>query len=533
MISKVDETEADVMTIENIGAIDHLEAPAKAGTIVVLRGRNGSGKSTALKAANAVINKRSAALTSRDGTVGGFASLFGVTIKVARNGANRRLNDTEVVGLEDAFDIATFVDPGIQDKGKADNHRIKAMASLVGAKVALDNLYGLVKSREEFESIVSEKSLKISDPIDLCEAVKRDLEAASRAQTAAATNAHSAALAKLGENDGLDLSAPCGEQALRNALTDAINARSKLLADKAAWNDRIEDAKKAQDAIAKAEAAYTGLSVDEAHAATESAKATEAEHVQRVGDLERQLAEIERQLSIARPQLESARNATLQAIRIENSAAAHRDAIAGWQKTITASTERGCPCSDEDLATAESRVKAAQAAMEYGSRVREGLQRKADAEQREKDAEEFRNNAERYREAAQGTLDVLAQAVKGASQRITFSSDFRLLINHPIRQQCYVADLSHGELWSLAIDMVIEAALRVGVRAAMVIPQEAWEGLDDLNKSLVIDKVVNTDITVFTAENYVPSADERDMSIVAYVIDSDRREPASVVAAAV
>lgn len=508
MISPVEETSPSVVKIENLGPIEHLEIPARPGTVVVLEGPNGAGKSTVLEAVNAAVAKRPAGLTSRDGTVGGSAFVMGVTIKVTRNGRNRRLNDCVVAAVEDRLNIASFVDPGLKDVGAADLRRIKSMANMVGAEITLDNLYELVHGRDEFESIVGQKSLKLTDPVDLIEGVKRDLEQAARNQTTAAENAHRAAVSKQAENEGLDLNAPCDETLLRQQLTDAIQRQSQLTTARAGWNDRLKDAEQARTAIAKAEGDYKGPTIEEAHNAAERTKELENQQAQRINALERQLAEIQKELDIARPQLESARRETQSAEQIESAAIAHRDAIAGWQKTIDDSTAGGCPCSDDDIAQAATAVKAAQDAMDLGTRVRDGLKRDVDAKQREQEAEAFRATSERYRNAAQGTLDVLAQAVLSASTRIRFGSDFRLVVDHEHRGECYFDDLSHGERWALALDLVLDAAQRRGVPAALAIPQEAWEGLDADNRQMVIDKVAGSNLIVFTAEaSRTPNAD--------------------------
>ena len=135
------------VVINNIGPIEHLELAAKPGTITVLRGNNGRGKSTALDAISA-LTRGGTGLESRDGTVGGTASGFGVQIKVGRGGANRRTGDLIVTAVEDRLSIADFVDPPVKDPVAADSRRLKALVGLVGLVAKPEMFHELVGGPE-------------------------------------------------------------------------------------------------------------------------------------------------------------------------------------------------------------------------------------------------------------------------------------------------------------------------------------------------------------------------------------------------
>lgn len=482
-----------LIILENIGPVERLELPARPGTITVLRGPNGSGKSTALRSIDAMTGTRSAKLSSRDGTVGGFAEGFGVTIKVARNGANRRLNDCLVAAVEDRLDIAQFVDPGLKDADAADLRRLKAMVNLVGAAVSLDSLYNLVGGREQFEAIVDLKSITSTDPIEVCDRVKRDFETAARAQTSQAEQAHAAAVAKLAENDGIDLDAPHDSEQLRAVQSRAIERRAEMTTARSAWLAQHKEAQLAATKLAEAQRAYTGQSLEDAGRSLEAGQARRDEQ-------QKLVERLESELKSARQELVSIdREVTLcqQAVK---AAKTHQDAIASWEWTVNAALALQEPCTEQELADAATAVSHAEAAVLLGGRVRDAIARREDALRRQRDAEQHRKRAELYRNAAQGTLDVLAESVKAASTRIRFSREFRLLVDHPQRGECFFADLSHGERWALALSMVLDVAKTRGVQAVLAIPQEAWEGLDAQNRRLIEETVSGTDLMVFTAE---------------------------------
>lgn len=487
-------TEVDpyTLTVDNLGPIEHGEFPGKPGTVVVLTGPNGVGKSTVLDVVDTIATGRSARLTSRDGTTGGSATGFGVTLKLSRNGATRRMNDLVVEAVEDEIGVAQLVDPGLKDEAAADMRRIKALCVLVGATVTPEQLYELVGSREDFEAIVKPESLQHADPLAVVDAVKRDLEAAARAAHSQAEQAYGASVAKLAENDGIDLDAPCDEHALNQELERAIKDQSRL---KEQLRQQQQDAVRRAEALRKIDelkAQMTGPTIEAAAYEVTQRGLDVSEWESRVADYRRLLDEAVARVDTHRAQLKAAQS-VLSLVRQQN------EMLLEWQKTL-----EQLPEDAEDLTAqifeAEQEVANARQAVLTGQRVRDALNRKADAERRSQEAAQARQREERLREAAKGTLDVLAESVRRVSNRVKFDSNFRLVVDHPARGECYFSDLSHGERWSLCLDMVMESARQRGKPAVLGIPQEAWEGLDGRNRQMLIDKVHNSQLIVFTAE---------------------------------
>lgn len=485
----------DSITIENLGAIEHVEIPAHPGTVVVLRGSNGCGKSTALSAISSIVDKKPLKVTKREGagsTEKAFARGFGVTLKLATNGAMRRMDDLVVAGIEDDFDLDTLVDPGVQDPAAADMRRIKALCNVVDATVSLEALYELVGGREEFEAVVSQDSLAIDDPIKLVEKVKRDFEAASRLENSKAENAHAAAVAKLAENDGIDLAAPCDSKTLGDTLESAVDRYSTLREQRNAWDRVTESAESARKQLEHARTNYIGPKLTDLLARRTSVASELESQVSLIAELEQKLQAAQTRKTALESDLKSTREAI-------EAAESHESSLAAWQESIDKATG-ACPVSDAELEAASEAVEQARAAVERGTQVRDAIKRRTEAEEKSAEAERHRLRSERFREAAKGTLDVLAESVKAVSNRITFDSEFRLVTAHPIRKSCYFHDLSMGEKYALALDLVIETARRTGKRTVAKINQEAWEALDGANRQMVLNKVHGTQVTVYTAE---------------------------------
>ena len=70
------------------------------------------------------------------------------------------------------------------------------------------------------------------------------------------------------------------------------------------------------------------------------------------------------------------------------------------------------------------------------------------------------------------------------------------------RGATYFADLSRGERWRIVLDLVIAQVGRPGV---IPIPQEAWEGLDEINRRDIAQQLEGSGVIALTAEC---SADE-------------------------
>ena len=80
-----EKTGVAAVEIENVGPIQEVSIPVKAGSVVVLRGSNGVGKTTAIESIKAAVNGKSdAKLTPADGSEreGGSIEFNGVLMRV-------------------------------------------------------------------------------------------------------------------------------------------------------------------------------------------------------------------------------------------------------------------------------------------------------------------------------------------------------------------------------------------------------------------------------------------------------------------
>ncbi len=176
---------ADPETIEikNVGPIEYLPIRLAHGTaqggVHVFRGRNESGKSTAIKAVGALMGSGDK-LNLRRGATSGSVAGYGTSITLG--GTTRVNGDVElfVNRIEDVYSFDKLVDPGLKDGEAADKVRVKALISAWRVEPDAQTWRDLFDSPEQFEEIVQKKSLAAADPVDMAAQIKRDVETAAR-----------------------------------------------------------------------------------------------------------------------------------------------------------------------------------------------------------------------------------------------------------------------------------------------------------------------------------------------------------------
>lgn len=481
--------ERDVL-IEDIGPIERLEFTAAPGTITVLRGCNGVGKSQALGAVDALVNGRSR-LTGRDGTTGGTARGFGVKIAVGRGGANRRSGELVVESIEDRLNIADLVDPGLKDPFAADARRIRALVQLSGVKASLD-LFSDLLNADQLREIVPPTVAELDDVVAMADALKRSIEAKARARENEAENLTREAAAKRATTEGIDLTAPSDEATLSAGLQDTLQTWSRLRAQReaglAAQAQRSLDVARLADLRAER---GDGPSGPDLIAQEDAARSTLIHASRRVTELRDQLRQAEADERVAKEVL-SAAVAALESGRREAAA------IAALQATC----ESPLPETPTEAAVtaAAARYDYAKAAMTTGVRVRDALGRMLQAEAIEEKAAEASAAAEELRDAAKGTGDVLSRIVSAMGGAFVVDKEFRLVVPGTERGAEYFAELSHGERWRLALLVAINAFQRTERPGLLAIPQECFEGLDGRSRRIIAETIRDTNLSVITAE---------------------------------
>ena len=481
--------------LTDVGPIASLRIPIPAdGGCVVLHGRNGSGKSTALEAIRAAVGGK-AKLTTRDGSAKGRIEAFGATVTVAAS--QRRRGEAEVVSLEGRGDVAALVDPGIANPEAADAARVRALVALSGREVTEAAFHGLLIGAEEWAEIVG--AVKQGDPLEMAGQIKRAIEAAARKCEKQVEDASATASLLLGQNEGIDLSAPSDAGQLAERYTAA---REALAEARATIEPRRAKHAAIMDAARRLQTMGTDLDAEEGRltaALTASRGALQVVDDQRM-DTEALLAELDakkRELETRRAHAMGRAAIIAADIRAE---VAELEAIAAKKAerdrlyALALEPLPDDPSTDGTLETLAVNVADAKRAMEAGGAVREAIGRQAKAQELVERRNAIAKRAERLRDAAKGVDGVLTSLVADLCREIRIEGG--RLVTDTKRGRTLFAELSHGERWRLALEFAIGAVGRGGV---LVCPQEAWEGLDPRNRAAVAEQLSGTGVVMFTA----------------------------------
>lgn len=208
--------------------------------------------------------------------------------------------------------------------------------------------------------------------------------------------------------------------------------------------------------------------------------------------IEAEIAELSKELTAARAREADSKEALAQA-------AERQGKRAKLERTLQEAAPK--PPSKEARGAAERGVSEAREALELGALVRRALFSLEEAEGLEAQADEQKRQAERLRNAAQRTDELLSEAVSSLGGTLKLRKG--LLCLKTDRGDEPFDELSHGERWRTAIDIAVERLSCGGGQhrgGVLVIPQEAWEGLDPGNRQAIVDHTHKVQVTIMTAE---------------------------------
>lgn len=458
--------------IKNIGPIASVTIPIpEAGGVVVLTGRNGSGKSHALEAVSAATTGKGKP-PLKDMSKSGVVSVPGVTMTVSRS--VRRQGELQVETLEGRLSIADLVDPGFVDPERADAKRIKALVGLSKADISEGDLHGFP------ENLI--KDLSLDDPVAAMSELRKRLNIGANEYEKLSAKDEAAAAAILESLTG-DLDTPIDPAAAQERVTAALRAVDALQKQ----SELAEAAKVRIEAARGRLAAIPVIDLDEARA--------DAAMFEDISSQKKALA-----LKL-KAEYEAALADYKTSVSDRDTAIAHAE-DAQAQATLRAELERQIqeshvePPSADALSDAASELEAAKASQAKAAQQQIMAQQRDRADALTLSAQEYAEEAKELREKAKQTDEVLSEIVAEIPSCPLRVIDGRLVTNTK-RGATFYADLSSGERWRIALDIAIQA---VGTGGLLVIPQEAWEGLDPANRAAIDAQAKAEKVVVLTAE---------------------------------
>lgn len=463
-----------IVEVKNQGPIVYLRLnfePLKKGGIMVLYGPNGSGKSSALDGINQLVS-RQGRLVSRDESPG--AEITGFSARVALGRKTSRSGELEVLSLE-GFSIADLVEPGIKDQPARDGKRIKALLRLAGAEAKAEMFYPLLSNQEEFDLYIPSEALATDDLVTMQGSIKRALEKAARDQGEIATRELTQAEALRLAAADIDTNLPDDSDLLSASFEDATREQARLKAEAKAATEATDKAKNAKISLQVIKNTYKGPTAELADEDRQLKDRLSGLAKERVEELEELLREAKASLVDCDHELELAEATYTAAAAYEESVKALEEAAATNAELVT----------EDVLSAAAERLRLTKEAVETGALVRQAKDNLAKSESQKKVGMEAKNKAESLRLAAQSSEMVLSSAVESLGVPLkVFNS--RLVATNTERPNEVFDDLSEGEQWKTVADIAVKT---VGPGGLIILPQRAWQDLDQNNRRILAEAV--------------------------------------------
>lgn len=475
--------------IKNVEAIKSLvfDMPEDRGGVLVLKGRNRVGKSTAIRVLRALLSGKGR-LQPRDGAVRGSAEAFGKRASVSTQ--TRYTGDSEVESLEGKFDFSDLVHPEAKEPETRDRIRIKALLSLVGVEADPALFYELCGGQEQFEQLVPAESIKKKDLVELAAIVHRALHAAAKEKESEASYAAGHAKAcREAVGEGLEEVNGDTELAPLHRAASDCDSTLKLLQERAAQAvEKQVQVAESEQSLERVKGCYDGPVVATATRETIIANA--------LIDSEKELVlAAENQLAAARQRLRDVAAEAGRKQERQRTAEQHVEAVTAIERAINeARLFIANSPQPEAIAAAESRAKHHRERLEQGIRLRDAQQKLIEANGHETAAEKANKEAEKLRNAARSVDHVLSQKLPPGPLR---AEGGRLVLDTQRGESAPYDDCSDGEKWTYALPYGIGC---VGAGGVIAVVQDAWQDLDEGNRLIVAEKAAEAKVWLITGE---------------------------------
>lgn len=479
--------------LENPGPIKRLEIPITPG-VIVLRGRNGTGKSTAIDAMRMTLGGVvDHPPTPRDSTDRWAVQLGQARLVVGLKRTARRGRLT-VTTLDDKVNIARLVDPGIKDPERADAARLRVLIHASGM-LADPAIYG-----ELIDGVISWDELEVDDntddPLVLAQRVKGSLERLARHAERLMEKLHAQAqlIAESEEEEEIDAIEEGGDR--ENELLSLHKQRKtieKMIAEADAelvsMHSQMSVYKTRRAVVdeAKAKLAEIGT-VDVTLKEAEMSEASD-EHI-KADELVR---ELQSELSAAIERRRQAEEKVARAVEALKEARDAKTREEFYQRAIEAALPP--EVTNDQIVAKQSSIMELNGQRQRSIRAGELIETIKKFRALAGDAEDARGRAELFRELAGQVELVLTQRLPLGRLRL---ADGRIVLENPDRGGLELfSDLSRGERYREALQLVANQLPDGGL---VTLDQEAWEGLDPENQSNVASHAASFGIAILTAE---------------------------------
>lgn len=436
------------------------------GGVLVFKGTNGAGKTTAICALQGLLGMK-VDVSPSDGAE--VAEITGLGRRLRMKGRQSSTGRAIVPTLGTRLDLGKLVDPGVADPAARTKMRTRALVALSPNRLKPEDL--LDESLSEF--IDFDTASEIEDPVELEGFLKRSVD--REALDLEKKSAVAAKLAEAKRAEAGDIDQLSGDHDLA-ALSSAHRSAVQKVGD---TEKQISDRAEAIQVNAEAEAKIKSLQ-DSYQGEQPDVLAAQ------VAALDADVAELQKQLTAKMGELTKVKRAEAACAEVQEKIQLVRERMRDVSKPVL---------NEKHLAQFKAKE---QAAYQQLLDVELISQRKAALEMAKS------QNATAVQQAAQA--EELRAAAKSISDKIQkflpegpiVIQDGQLCVKHHRRDKLVAYDeLSEGERWGIALDYAIKI---VGEGGVIPVEQEAWQSLAPSLKLEIVDIALSNRVTVVTAE---------------------------------
>jgi len=470
------------VNIRDIGPIANLGIHFKpGGGVTELLGANGTGKTTATNAVNALATGKGS-LPKRDGAFSGEVESQTWHARIGVRARSQHTGDAEVVTLEGRLNLHDLIDPGLKNDIAADTRRIKALLSIAKAQPDPSIFYDLIGGQEAFEEIVDADARKSSDLIALAAKVQQALHEKARREESRAEHedGHAVAKREMAAQFDADLELDSGQA--HADLEAAIAENGKLQERYDASEKAKADAEEAQRKIDVRRSGQKYLSPEQAK--TETAKVGEELDALRANqrNLADRIAALEEEHAAATRLVDACQARYDSALERQENAVQQEATLGEWEETVRKSEEavKQAP-TEEELVKSVERVGECRAAVNRAAAAGRARDHLTEAGKHENTAKEHRMKAAQFRQAAAAVDDILSEQVAKVTPELRVIEQ-RLVTSTGRSDNTLFAELSPGERTRIALACAVQA---VGPGGLIPLAQEDWAHLDPDGQEMV------------------------------------------------
>lgn len=462
----------ETIEIDKVGAINHLSIPLpEGGGLVVLKGRNGAGKSTAIKSVESLYDPiaRKGLETSDKSIDPGTIHGKGVRVKLGKSKST--IGELVCDSIDGGLDPSVFVDPGIKDEVKADAKRLHVLVRLSGLKILKSDWMSLTGGK--YEELVQ------ADPIETADRIRRAIHTEAKMLEEQIEKRSREADALIRPAMDQDLSLADKADTFADLLDQLRNSRfsaeiENTLADE--QNAKVTEAKFKLEGMPRFDIEDIQKKADEHSKQVEVEYSRKQELEAELSKSEKLLSEMEFRSKQFAEQLVNAKKMEDMIKDLESSAALE------IQPTI-------------DVSEIEARIAKGTEVHRQAVIAKETRDNQLKGESIRAELEKEKAEAKKLREVARGTDSIFGRQLSSMGFSDVIVDDGRLKVNSD-RGLELVSELSDGERWKLAIKV---AANGLGEGAILPVEQAAYEGLDPENRLLIRDLAREKKIVIVTA----------------------------------